>query len=170
MEKLSPMGFNIKCGENIGNIYPYDIAYNAALVGRFLFCHENNTDKLILEQAEIRGLTIIDITQGYAKCSIAPVNQNAIITGDKQIHGAAIKNGIDSLLVSNEGVLLKGYNNGFIGGATVKIGNKLFFTGDISIHKDYKKIKEFCMNHSIEIAYEKNEPLYDYGSPLYLES
>jgi hypothetical protein len=170
MEKLSPLNFDIKCGDNTGKTYPYEIAYNAALVGKFLFCYKKYTEKLILEQAEKKGITVIDIKQGYAKCSVAYVSENALITGDKQIYRAALDNGLDNLLVTNEGVMLDGYKNGFIGGASVKIGNKLCFTGDISVHRDYEKIKEFCIDHHTELIFEKDIPLYDYGSPLYLEN
>ena len=170
MEKLSPWGFNIICGEEVGKSYPFDIAYNAALVGKFLFCYKKYTEKSIIALAEKRSLKIIDITQGYAKCSIAIVSKDALITGDKQINTAALKNGIDSLLVTNEGVNLIGFNNGFIGGASIKIKNKLFFTGDLSSYKDYNRIKDFCAVHSTELIYIKDAPLYDYGSPLYLEN
>ena len=46
------------------------------------------------------GYEIINVKQGYAKCSICVVSDNAIITADKGIAKAAIQNRIDVLEIT----------------------------------------------------------------------
>ena len=77
---------------------------------------------------------------------------------------AAKEQGIEVLKVVNDGVFLQGYKNGFLGGASFSSGNSLFFTGDISVHEDYFKIKSFAEK---EIIYIKNVPCLLYTSCLF---
>ncbi len=145
--------------------YPNDILYNAAVVGKTIFCRIDKTDKILLEIAEKNGYHIVNVRQGYARCSTLPVTDSALITSDSGIFSAALKCGFDALSVTNDGVLLDGFPNGFIGGCGGLFENKLIFSGDISKHRDYEKIKEFCSEHSVEICFT-SEPLYDFGSIL----
>lgn len=149
--------------------YPNDIAYNAASIGNFLFCNKKCTDVQIIKISEKYKKNIIDTNQGYAKCSIAKVSEKAIITADVSIYKKAVKYGIDALLVSPGNIVLDGYDSGFIGGCSIRMPEKLIFTGDISNHPDYKRIVEFCDKHQTEVDYIKGFPLTDLGSPLYLQ-
>ena len=145
--------------------YPNDILYNATVVGRNIFCKRDKTDKKLLEIAEKNGYNIISVNQGYARCSTLPVTDSALITSDHGIYSAALKNGFDALFVTNDGVYLDGFPHGFIGGCGGLYENKLIFSGDISKHRDYKKIKDFCEKNSVEVLFT-SEPLYDFGSIL----
>lgn len=145
--------------------YPNDILYNAAVVGKNIFCRIDKTDKILLEIAAKNGYHIVNVKQGYARCSTLPVGDSALITSDSGIYSEALKIGLDALFVSNKGVLLDGYPNGFIGGCGGFLENKLVFCGDISKHRGYEKIKDFCAEYSVEL-YFTSEPLYDFGSIL----
>ena len=149
--------------------YPFDIAYNCALVGNKLFCNEKYTDKAILEYCRDNDIRILNIKQGYAKCSICIVSDNAIITADKNILNTAFKNNIDVLLVENKGIILKGYNEGFIGGATGLLEKDLLaVNGKIELHKDCDAIKAFCLKHGVNTISLSDEPIYDVGSIIRL--
>lgn len=151
--------------------YPNDIAYNSALVGNNLFCNEKYTDSAILDYCRINEIKILNIKQGYAKCSICIVSDNAIITSDKNISDTAIKNNIDVLLIENKGIILKGYSEGFIGGATGLIENNLLaVNGNIKLHKDYIRIKQFCREYGVDIVSLSDEPICDIGSIIRLEN
>ena len=147
--------------------YLNEIAYNAAAVGKFLFCHEKYTDMAIINLAKKNHLTILATKQGYAKCSIAVVNGNAIITADPDIANRAAAAGIRTLITTNTGVCLPGYTNGFLGGASVKINNTLFFTGNLKKHRDFHKIMAFCEQENTGVDFYEKEPLFDFGSPIY---
>jgi len=145
--------------------YPRDIGLNAAVVGDCIICSAKHTNELILERAN----KIIDVKQGYAKCSVCVAGENAIITSDISIYGAAVKNDIDALLIGSGHIDLNGYNCGFIGGCSGLINkNKLAFTGNIALHPDYEAIKNFCGGRGVEIVSLSDEKLYDYGSMFVL--
>jgi len=141
--------------------YPRDIGLNAAAVGGCVICNAKYTNEEILKRAN----KIIDVKQGYAKCSTCVVGDNAVITSDVSIYGAALKNNIDALLIESGHINLDGYNYGFIGGCSgLTDKNKLAFTGNIALHPDYEAIKNFCGDRGVEIVSLSDEKLYDYGS------
>ena len=151
------------------NEYPYDIAYNCALVGNSLFCNEKYTDDVILEYCKNNGIKIINTKQGYAKCSICIVSDNAIITADKNIYNAAIKNNIDVLMTENTGIVLDGYNEGFIGGATGLIEKDLLcVNGNLELHKNCDEIKDFCSKYGVDIVSLSQDKICDIGSVIKL--
>ena len=66
-----------------------------------------------------------------------------------------------------EDTLKAGFDYGFIGGCSAKIGNTIFFFGNIKSHSDYEIIKTFIINHNskLEILYE-SIPLTDIGGAV----
>ena len=105
--------------------------------------------------------------QGYTKCSISPVDELSVITGDKGVAAAGEKAGLDVLLISNVNICLAGYKNGFFGGSTGMGSNdELLINGDISTLPDCKKIKEFLEKRNIRIKSIKEGEVTDIGSIL----
>lgn len=123
--------------------YPHDIAYNVLIYKGFAFAKAEYTDGVIKEELKKRNIKLINVNQGYAKCSAA-VCSEGIITADETIYSACVENGIKSLKIARGHIKLAGYDYGFIGGASGIIGEKMTFFGDVSKHPDYSKIKEFC--------------------------
>lgn len=160
--------FNLKnIKESAGNRYPDDVKLNCAIIGNKIICNINTISRDILEYAESNGLTVINVKQGYSRCSICVVNENAIITDDESIFAAAGNFFNDTLFISKGSIGLKGYDYGFIGGCSGKIDkNKIAFNGVIESHKDYKKILDFLSRNSIECIELNNKPLYDIGGIL----
>lgn len=145
--------------------YPHDVLLNAARVGEKLFCNKKYTDEAILSSVTYEN--IIDIPQGYAKCSTLVVDENSIITADTSISKAATQNGIDTLLISEGGIRLDGYNYGFIGGAATKLSkDKVYFTGRLSPHRDADKIRGFLHKRDIKIIEGSYDSLIDIGSMI----
>lgn len=156
--------------ESAGNKYPEDVRLNCAIVSNHIICNEKTISKQILEHAYKNGYRIINVNQGYTKCSICIVNENAIITDDESIFAAAGNFLNDALFISKGSIRLKGYNYGFIGGCCGKISdNKIAFNGEMSSHKDCNKIIDFLNKHNIEIVELKKGLLDDIGGilPLY---
>ncbi|MBS7298416.1 MAG: hypothetical protein KIG65_04980 [Eubacteriales bacterium] len=158
---------NICSGNELSIKYPYDIAYNAARVGGYLICNREYTDKNILLDAENKGLEIINVKQGYAKCNICILSDKAIITSDFGIQTALANFPIDVLLVEDNTVSLKDFSHGFIGGSTGKISeDKLAVNGNIKLHKYSKEIITFARKYNVEIVSLNNEYIEDIGSIL----
>ncbi len=153
--------------EPIGNQYPHDVRLNCAIVGNKIICNKHTIAHEILEFAETNDLTIIDVKQGYSRCSICIVNENAILTDDESIFRAAGKFFNDAQFISKGSISLKGYNYGFIGGCCGKIDkDKIAFNGAIESHKDYKKILDFLNRNAVECVELHNDKLYDIGGIL----
>ena len=135
--------------------YPHDIGLNCAKVGGSLICAKKYANKKILETAE----NIIDVKQGYARCSTC-ISGESVITSDKSVY-KNFKG--DKLLIEPGHIDLFEYNCGFIGGCSGYFENKLLFTGDIKSHPDYLKIKGFCDGKKITVISLSQKKLRDYG-------
>ena len=156
--------------ESAGNNYPDDVRLNCAIIGKNIICNEKTISKDILDYGYQNGFGIINVNQGYTKCSICIVNENAIITDDESIFAAAGNFLNDVLFISKGSIRLKGYNYGFIGGCCGKISeNKIAFNGEISAHKDCNKIIDFLNKYNVECIELKKGLLDDIGGiiPLY---
>ena len=145
--------------------YPNDIVYNITLLGGFAFMNTATEQEKI-----VKGGKIINVRQGYTKCSICIVNENAIITADTGIYRAARENNIDALLISPGNIDLHGMNYGFIGGAAGLIApDTLSVNGDIAAHPDGERITRFCSDRGVKIIALKSGKIRDIGSilPIY---
>ncbi len=155
----------------VGSNYPWDAAYNIAIVGERIFCRVDITDSVVLKKATEMGYKIINIKQGYAKCSVCPVDENSAISADMSFYKAASKEGIEVLLTDNCPIVLEGYPNGFFGGAAYMEGAGVFSAkGDVRLLADYEKIKLFLEKRNISIKYREGS-VTDFGSfiPLWEE-
>lgn len=162
------MGYRAEFLKNrVMSLYPTDSLLNTVVIGDKIICNPDTADKQILEFAAKADYKLISVNQGYTKCSVCVVNDNAIITDDESIYNACSKKGIDTLYISKGSVKLDGYDYGFIGGCTGLIDkNKLLFNGDINYHKDCNKIIDFLNTYNVYPVIIENEPLYDIGSIL----
>ena len=116
--------------------YPEDIAYNVLIYKNKAFGKKDYIDDVVLSELKKQDIELINVNQGYAKCSCA-VCDSGVITADEGIYDALEKNNINALKISSGHVKLTGYDYGFIGGASGIIDGKLTFFGDVSKHPDY---------------------------------
>ncbi|MBQ8208511.1 MAG: hypothetical protein IJZ89_07250, partial [Clostridia bacterium] len=130
-DELGCLEFNILAiEEKAERDYPRDILLNAAVVGEKLIGRLAYISRSVMSYAQGRNMELIDVKQGYAKCSVCTVAENALITADPSISKAAKLGGIDVLDISEDGILLDGYDHGFIGGASGTDGERVFFCGN----------------------------------------
>lgn len=153
-------------GEPIGSNYPYDVLFNSVLTDNgILFSNTEYTSALIRGMAE----RSVRVKQGYTSCSTCRVDAFSFITADKGLYNAYTSNGIDCLLVSSGEIAIKGYDHGFIGGASLVFDDKVCFFGDVTKHRDYLKIKEFVECRGKTTVCLSDEPLYDVGGGIVLD-
>ena len=169
--KLKNYGFEvISSNKCISMLYPYDVPLNAARVGHYLIANQAVLDNKIMEFCKKNGIKIINVKQGYAKCSTIVVDEHSIITADQSIERAAIEARIDTLLIEQGHITLPGCDYGFIGGACGFIGkNKIAFTGNIHKHSSYAKIKNFLDRKGIQMISLTDDDLIDIGGIIPLK-
>ena len=159
---LLKKGFDVSFSETeIKGEYPRDIALNFAVFGNNFLGKLNCADEALADLT--CNLNHIPVKQGYAKCSCLIIEENAIITDDESVYKALLHNGTDVLLIGKGDVRLCGHDYGFIGGASGKISqSEILFFGNITKHRDYKKIADFIEKYDCEMKY-LDFPLTDFG-------
>ena len=173
LEKLKNLGFELIRGSvTLKDRYPFDVAYNCAIVGKNAFLNPKYTDPIVLELLVKNNISLNPIKQGYAKCSTAVVSEEAIITADLHIHRKAVEAGLDALLIRpQKSIILEGYDYGFIGGCSGLISDKeIAFFGDISTLKEGDAICEFCKKHGKKVTSLAKGKLIDLGGLFPLTS
>ncbi len=162
---LGPWGFTVIEGEvDPDSTYPADTAYNVVVAGKYALLNPKCCDRALLRLLEQR-FEIVSVRQGYAKCSAAPISENALITADRSIYKAALRKGLDALLIENEGVSLPPYGCGFFGGATgMADKNTLAVNGCLSQMKSGAEIKKFLESKGISALEIGSLPPFDTGS------
>ncbi len=157
----------IKGGKTLNRNYPEDIAYNVARIGRYAVHNTKHTDQVLKYYLEEAGIEFIHVNQGYTKCSIAPVSDNKALTSDFLIHEKLISYNIDCLYINPKVVYLKGYDNGFIGGCTGLINEKIFLsTGKIFDENISVSLKEFIQSSGYLYDEATSEQITDLGTLL----
>lgn len=150
-----------------GKNYPYDVLFNACLIGKKLICNKKTVSKLLLDAARADRCEIIHVSQGYTKCTVCTVSDSAIITSDRAISNTCREFGIDVLTVTDGQILLPPYEFGFIGGASGVCGKTVYFCGDIDSHPDADAIKHFCHKHERSVVALSRDSLLDVGTIIF---
>lgn len=124
--------------------YPNNIAYNVARIGEFAFHNQRYTDPILKAELQAQGVEFVHVNQGYAKCSIAIIDEHSMITSDKGIAWAAMGIGLNVMVIAPGYIELPGLDYGFIGGATGLLSrNELGVVGDWQSHIDSRNIEIF---------------------------
>ena len=150
--------------ENIKSPYPNDCLLNFADIGDYIICNKSILTKEIVSL--LPDKQIIDVKQGYSKCSVCICKNNTIITDDISVYNAVSKYGnINSLLVQKGSVSIDKFDYGFIGGCCGLIDKDvLLFNGNLSTHTDFDKIKNFLYDNGVNYIDINGKPLTDIGS------
>jgi hypothetical protein len=144
--------------------YPDEVAFNAACTGRFFIHNLRYTCPALLGAAESAGMQTVNVRQGYAKCSTVIVDEDSIITYDRGLAGRCTQAGMDVLLIEPGYIHLEGYNTGFIGGCSGRIGDTIIFNGDLSSHPDFRSIVGFIEDRGLAVKWFQEWELGDIGS------
>lgn len=169
--KLEDEGFKIIVGKReVTGTYPFDVSYNVARFGNKAVCCVKYTDEILLQKLLDKGIEIINIKQGYAKCSICVVSKDSLITSDKGIYQELLKNNIAVLLITPGNIRLVNMNYGFIGGATGSVSNSdIAFFGNIEIHPNYNEIQTFMSEYNKSIINLSKNLVNDLGTLIPLK-
>lgn len=161
---VSREGYSINFVSNTCSMeYPNDIALNVLVMGKDLLCNTRHTAPEILDYAKKHGYCVHNVNQGYSACSTLIIDENTAITSDMGISSAIKSLGKKVLIIKNEDIVLPGYDCGFIGGASGKIGESVYFFGDIDTLQDGKTIFNLLREKNLSIKSISSGRVYDFG-------
>ena len=148
---------------SLSNTYPGDIILNSLILENYFIHNLKYSDEELLKSQNSK--VHINVPQGYTKCSILPVRDNALITSDRGIFESLKDYDFDILLLPPGDILLPSLNYGFIGGVGGMISNdKMAFFGDLDSYKWGAEIRKFLFKYDVlPIALRKGK-LIDRGS------
>ena len=169
-EKLHSKTFTL-CENLAGYKYPENVLLNFLYLNGKLYGKKSAIDSALQRYCNDNHIEIINVNQGYARCSTLVINESAVITSDRSIEKALKNNGVDVFFISSGNILLDGFDYGFIGGASGKLNeNTIIFFGNVKKHPDYTKIKDFCNKYNMGIKIISEEmPLTDIGGIVKVE-
>ena len=164
-DMLKSLEFEVKIAQKeLSDGYPNDCVLNALIIGSRIICSGKVMDPLIGSFAKETGREVLNVKQGYARCSCAVINKNAVITADAGICDAAKAAGMDVLLIHAGYIELEGYDTGFIGGCCGLIApDVLATTGNITEHIDGENMRAFARNYGVYIEPLSPGTLIDVG-------
>lgn len=146
----------ISSEKSLKAVYPNDSILNAVTTDSFFIHDLKITDPVLTESVRSSKTErkIINVRQGYTRCTTLPVTSDVFLTSDRKISEEINKNGGSSLFTDTDEIRLKGYDKGFIGGTSCVVRDSeryLFFTfGDISKLKCFPEIRDFLLKCEIE--------------------
>ena len=163
----------IKGSSKVESKYPNDIKYNVCVLGKYAIHNFQYTDEKIKEILQKENFDLINVKQGYTKCSIAVIDENSIITSDRGIYEELRNKNFNILFIENK-LNIKLLNNnqislmdGFIGGAISRIENNIFISGDLRKIDNDNKIRNFIKERNLNIISFDNLEVIDYGGIIY---
>lgn len=166
VDRLIELDFNILKGQkSLTSKYPGNIAYNVARMWDYAICNISSSDPVLIDSLVESGVKLINIKQGYAKCSLCIAGYGIVITSDDGIYKILSKYDFQVLKIKPGFIELKGLNYGFIGGAASLISsNTLAFAGNALVHPDFDKIIRFASQNNIDIRMLDDGLLTDLGT------
>ncbi len=148
-----------------GADYPRDVGFNALVYGNALIGRLDALAEAVLSAAERSGMVLVNVKQGYAACSTLYIpSAKLVCTADKGIAEVCKRLGANIVrLPSDTGILLPGYDCGFIGGCAGVYGDTVFFFGNPKRHPALAPLCEALTKQGIGIVSLCGGALTDYG-------
>lgn len=150
-----------------GDSYPQDVPLCIRQVGRYVISNPRTAPELC-RTATAAGLIPIYTRQGYTACSALAVG-NGVMTADSGIKKAAEAAGLAVLEITQGGILLPGYDYGFIGGTcgVCPERGEVWFAGDPLTHPNGAEITDFIEHHGYRAVPLADGPLFDCGGMFF---
>lgn len=168
---LEEKGFSVVNSAKAENSYPHDVKLNIAISRDFYIYNPKTADRAIIDELNKSRRKAVTVNQGYTKCSVCMVTENAVITEDEGIYKALADFDTDTLLISKGDIYLSNNHYGFLGGSTGKIDKDILaVTGSLDTHRDGQRIRDFCKKHGVEIFELTKDRITDIGGILPLKS
>ena len=179
VKELKKRKINLIEGEKeVGKKYPETVPYNAVGIGNLLIHNLKHTDETILSSYENH----INVNQGYTRCNLIALNENAFITSDVGIFNAVnSQQTTDNSLYPHESLVetygrtsvlyidpkqikLEGQKNGFFPGCCGVWKNNLIVCGSTKNLKEKTELDKFLKDNNFNLIELYDGDLIDVGS------
>ncbi|WP_353092533.1 DUF6873 family GME fold protein [Tissierella praeacuta] len=169
-EILGNMGIRLIRGEKyLSSKYPEDIAYNVGRLTGSAIHNFKYTDEVLKFYLKKENLDFINVKQGYTKCSLAVIGEDAAITADYPMYKKLSFLGYKILLIEPGYIVLKGQNYGFIGGTNGNLCNgKSIISGKIDEHPNRDEILNFFVENNVDFKFLSQKNILDIGTIITL--
>ena len=166
-------GHGIECVPSVSALalpYPGHVILNASIGGGALIHRTDITDGALLEEAIRQGLRLIDVRQGYGRCSTSFIGDRCFATNDSGVAAALSENGFRVFFSPYGDVELEGFDYGFLGGclSMVRSGSDrlVIVSGNLNEYVMGGELREFILSSgAIPVEVGKGR-LKDRGSVL----
>jgi len=173
MKLLQKLGAPITLGNSSLSLpYPKNVPYNALLTPDLMMHRLDATDPVILSEIQelkkSREIRLVNVRQGYSRCSCAYVGNNSYITEDLVMAEKLISLGKEVFYRKHSNVYLEGFDFGFIGGAisllTINNEELVLISGSLDSYFYGKELKTFLELRDIRYECLSEGKLMDRGS------
>ena len=152
--------------KEVGKKYPETVPYNAAGIGNLLIHNLKHTDTKILSSYENH----IHVNQGYTRCNLLALNENAFITSDVAVGTRLATSVLYSVLyIDPKQIKLEGQKNGFFPGCCGVWKNNLIVCGSTKYLKEKEELDKFLQDNNFNLIELYDGELIDVGS-IFLET
>jgi len=151
----------LKGNKNVGKELFNSVQYNCLSTSQFLFHKSGFTDSVILEINKDKEF--VQLPQAYTRCSLVHLCEDNYVTSDRGIEKVLLQKGLSCFYFNPEEIIIRDHNNGFIGGTLGMWGKRIFFNGNVGLHADGQRLKEYLLNLGVDIVNLSDEYLYDGG-------
>lgn len=136
--------------------YPEDVAFNVLIMKDTIL---GRTDSMA---EELKKYNTVSTRQGYAGCT-SLFAAGHVISADPAILKSAGENNIPCVQVSGEGIILEGYDKGFIGGACGVFEDTVYICGSPDACDAGASLKAACEKLGLKLVSLCDGDIYDVG-------
>ncbi|MBE6338020.1 MAG: radical SAM protein [Lentimicrobiaceae bacterium] len=166
--------------KEVGKKYPETVPYNAVGIGNLLIHNLKHTDETILSSYENH----INVNQGYTRCNLLALNENAFITSDVGIFNVVNSQqttdnslypheslvGTSILYIDPKQIKLEGQKNGFFPGCCGVWKNNLIVCGSTKNLKEKAELDKFLKDNNFNLIELYDGDLIDVGSVFSIDN
>lgn len=160
---LTNRGYAVNAVCGLGKTYPADVPLCICATGKYTIYNPHTAYTAAVAAA---GGVPVPVRQGYTRCAASIVDEQSIITADAGIYRAAKNAGMDVLHIAPGHIILDGYDEGFIGGASFTLNDRVYFTGTLDEHPDRERIVRLITERGKKPVFLTEEPIFDIGGAV----
>ena len=150
----------------LGFNHPETVSYNACGTPHLLVHNLKHTDRRIMKLYE--GKMQIHVSQGYTRCNLLALNENAFITSDEGICRVLTEKHFDVLFIDPHQIHLEGHDYGFFPGCCGVFGHRLVVCGNTSLLKEKPQLDAFLSRNGFGIVELHDGELEDLGGMMFV--